>query len=121
MSETVPVQPVAFVLQMITLHQDVNPDDFERRMLEEVFPALNTSSDDEASDQHFLLQHNDPAEYLWMTRLEYTIHQTPLPQWLSNRVARIQEETEEGLKAFGTRTAPQIYYDVSGWRWRLGK
>ena len=60
-------------------------------------------------------------DYVWMSRLEYTMHHHPLPNWLTQRVERQVQEAEEKLAPFGTITASTTYYDVTGWRARLGK
>jgi hypothetical protein len=121
MSEKDVHRPVAFVQQMITLREDVSADDFEKFVLEEVFPSIDTSGDGEGPDQHVLLAGSVSNEYVWLSRLEYMIHQTPLPQWLFNRVERLRQETPEKLEIFATRMPPQVHYDVTGWRRRLGK
>ncbi len=121
MVEQNPAKPVAFVLRRIILHDRANSDDFEQFMLAELFPAVNTSSNGEQPDQHFLLQGGADNEYVWLSRLEYWIHQTPLPQWLFNRVERTDDEVQERLQAFGTSTPAEVYYDVTAWRQRLGK
>jgi hypothetical protein len=121
MSETSAAAPVAVVLQRIVAHEGVSGDDLERFLLGEVFPSLDTSGDGEAPDQQFLFSDGTPGEYLWMSRLEYSIHQTPLPTWLSERVRSMQEGVQEKLKALATRTSSETYYDVIPWRRILGK
>ena len=121
MSETSADTPVAVVLQRSVAHEGVSDDDLEQFLLQEVFPSLDTSGDGEGSDQHFLLSAGARGEYLWMSRLEYAIHQTPLPVWLSERVRSMQEGVQEKLEAFATRTSSELYYDVIPWRRILGR
>ncbi|MCZ7575366.1 MAG: hypothetical protein M5U01_42995 [Ardenticatenaceae bacterium] len=121
MSENRSATPVAFALQRITLHEGVNPDDFEKFMLAELFPIIATHGENEGPDQHFLLSGGSNNEYTWMSRLEYWIHQTPLPTWLLNRVERMGDEARGKLDRFGILASPEIFYDVTGWRARLGK
>jgi hypothetical protein len=121
MSETSADTPVAFVLQRIVAHEGVSGDDLERFLLQEVFPSLDTSGEGEGPDQHFLLNDGARGEYLWMSRLEYSIHQTPLPNWLSARVNSMEEGVQEKLESLATRTSSELYYDVIPWRRMLGK
>jgi hypothetical protein len=118
---TVKGAPVAFALHRITLHEGADEDEFERFMLEELFPAVNTNPDGEP-DQHFLLKSDTfGPEYLWMSRMEYWIHHTPLPNWLLNRVEEMPSSMRDKLERFGTRTSSDVFYDVTGWRRALGK
>ena len=115
-----PVQPVAYTLHRIKLREGVSDDDFERFMLEQVFPAVDTSEQDEQPDQHFLLgSEMFGDDYVWMSRLEYWIHHHPLPNWLGQRVERQAKESGEKLEPFGRITSSTTYYDVTGWRARL--
>jgi hypothetical protein len=117
-----PVKPVAYALHTIKLHDGVSDDDFEKYMLEEVFPATDTSGEDEAPDQHFLLgSEMFGDDYAWMSRLEYWIHHHPLPNWLGQRVERQAQEVGEKIESYGAITSSTTYYDVTGWRARLGK
>ena len=107
---------VAFVLDQITLHEGKTDGEFETFMLEEIFPAIDTSSDEQQTilaHRQFLLKGQGPNEYLWVSQLEYFFHQTPFPGWLSNRVERIHQETPAKLAEFGTRTSSAVYYDVA--------
>ena len=113
-------RPTAVVLQRISLNDSVDDDAFERVMLEEVFPSANTAGDGEEPDTHVLLGGAD-REYVWLSQLRYEIHQTPLPQWLLNRVEALGAHARERLAAFGPRAAPEVHYDVRAWRRRLGK
>jgi len=110
--------PVATVLRTITLHEGVAEDDFEQFMLKELFPTVQTGPEDEP-DQHFLLRGGDP--YVWMSRLTYGIHQTPLPVWLTDRVHDMYESVREKVERFGTQTSSEVFYDVAQWRLRLGR
>lgn len=115
-----PVPPIAYVLHHIKLHDGVNHDDFERFMLEELFPSVDTSPNGKP-DQHFLLSGGQRDEYVWMSQLAYSIHHTPLPTWLSARAEGMVNDVRERLQAFGTHTSSTLYYDVTGWRTVLGK
>jgi hypothetical protein len=117
-----PVKPVAYAYHTIKLHDGVDSDDFEKHMLDEVFPALDTSEEGEAADQHFLLGSDTLGnDYVWMSRLEYWVHQTPLPNWLLQRVERQAKEGGVRLEPFATIAGSTVHYDVTGWRARLGK
>jgi hypothetical protein len=111
---------VAFVLQNLNVKDGADKDDFEKFMLEKLFPSVDTSGDGEEPDQHFLLG-GSSNEYLWMSRLEYSVHQTPFPTWLTDRVRRIQESAQEKLEPFATRTSSETYFDVARWRRFLGR
>ena len=117
------VTPIATALHTIKLHEGIEGDDFEQFLLEEVFPAMNTNEDQEGEpDRHFLLgREMFGDDYVWMSRLEYWIHHHPLPNWLTQRVERQVKEAEGKLAAWGTITGSTTYYDVTGWRARLGK
>jgi hypothetical protein len=111
-------QPVAIVLRTITLHEAAVEDDFERFMLKELFPTVQTGPAD-MPDQHFLLRGGD--SYVWMSRLTYAVHQTPFPVWLGDRVNEMYETVREKVERFGTQTSLEICYDVARWRQHLGK
>jgi hypothetical protein len=120
-AERGPVTPVAFALHTIKLHDGVNEDEFEKFMLEELFQSVDTNPNGE-SDQHTLLNGGSQDEYVWMSRLEYEIHHTPLPTWLLNRVeSMVNDDVRKELEPYGTDIASTVYYDVAGWRQRLGK
>jgi hypothetical protein len=121
MSERDTNQPVAVVLHRFTVREGADPDAFERCVLEEVFPTVNTAGEGGAPDQHLLLNGGDRNAFVWMSRLEYEIHQTPLPGWLSNRVAAMRQDAAGRLATFGSIASTEVYYDVAGWRRRLGK
>jgi hypothetical protein len=71
------VSPVALSSRKIRLHEGVRHDRFERFVLEELFPSVDTSGDGSAPDQHYHYQKDWPSDvYVWMTRLEYSVHQT---------------------------------------------
>lgn len=112
--------PVAFALHTIKLHDGVNEDEFEKFMLEELFQTVDTNPDGE-SDQHFLLNGGGSDEYVWMSRLAYEVHHTPLPTWLFNRVESMVNDVRKELEPYGTHVASTVYYDVAGWRQKLGK
>jgi hypothetical protein len=111
---------VAFVLQNLTVKDGADKDDFEKFMLEKLFPSVDTSGDGEEPDQHFLLG-GSSNEYLWMSRLEYSVHQTPFPTWLMDRVRAIQESAQGKLEPFATRTSSETYFDVARWRRFFGR
>jgi hypothetical protein len=111
--------PVAIVLRTIKLRDGVAEDTFEKFMLEELFPNVQTGSENEP-DQHLLLRGGSRDEYVWMSRLTYAIHQTPLPVWLLDRVKEMYDGVREKVERFGTQTLSEVYYDVAAWRRRLG-
>jgi hypothetical protein len=120
MPETNSDTPVAFVLQRILRRDDVNDDSFERRMVSDVFPSVNTNDEGAPPDRHLLLRNGAPNEYVWMSYLEYAVHQTPVPLWLSDRVQKMEKDVPEKLETLGTRTSFEFYYDVGAWRRRIG-
>ena len=116
---------LAFVLHSIKLHQTANGFDFENFMLKEIFPAVDTRDqgfgDMESNpDQHFLLGGRSFDEYVWMIRLEYFIHATPLPTWLGRRANESYAGVKDKIKQFGTLTSTELLYDVKEWHQRLG-
>ena len=113
------IPPIAYVLQTIKLHDGVNGDEFEKFMLEDLFPTFDTNPDGEP-DQHFLLNGGSHNEYVWLSRLAYELHHAPLPNWLLHRVESMVDDVKGKLEPYGTRTASTTYYDVAGWRSRLG-
>ena len=117
------VKPVAFSLYTIKLREGQDADDFEKFMLEEVFPTVNANVDGDliSVNQHVLLNAGSPDEYVWMTRLEYFIHHTPLPGWLLNGVESMHDSVREKLEPFGTNTSSTILYDVADSGRRIGK
>jgi hypothetical protein len=115
-------QPVAYALREIRLHDGVSRDKFETFMLETLFPTLDTSQDAGGlgggfgPDHHVLLQGEWPsAVYVWMSRVEYSVHHTPFPTWLSARFERMYEAAREPLAPFGTYTSEELrmFYDVA--------
>jgi len=54
--------PVALSFRKIALRQGVNKQAFEKSMLEELFPTVDTSGNGFAPDQHFLLQEDWPSD-----------------------------------------------------------
>jgi hypothetical protein len=118
---------LAFVSHTIKLHDTADGFDFERFMLKEVFPAVDTRDagfgNDESHvtpDQHFLLGGRSFNEYVWMIRLEYFIHHTPLPTWLGRRASVSYARVKDRIEQFGTRTATELLFDVKEWHQRLG-
>ena len=114
---------LAFALHTIRLHETANGRDFERFMIKEIFPAVNTKDPgfgDTEPDQHYLLDGGNDDEYVWMIRLEYFIHQTPTPTWLSNRVRESYAGVEDRIEPFGTLVSTRLLYDVERWLRRLG-
>jgi hypothetical protein len=122
MSDQQEANPVALSFRKIALHEGVSHRDFEKFMLEELFPTIDTSDDGFAPDQHFLLQEDWPSDvYVWMSRLEYSVHQTPFPGWLSNRLFDIYENAQGKLEPFGSYTADTLdtAFDVASMRGRF--
>ncbi len=109
-------KPAAYSFREIRLHEDVNNDAFEKFMVEELFPTVDTSDNGFGPDQHLLLQGDWPGDvYVWMSRLEYFVHQTPFPAWLSSRLGSMYEDAREKLEPFGAYTSEglEISYDVA--------
>ena len=116
MSDQQEVSPVALSSRKIRLHEGVRHDRFERFVLEELFPSVDTSGDGSAPDQHYLYQKDWPSDvYVWMTRLEYSVHQTPFPAWLSDRLFEMYEDARTELEPFGAYTANtlDLAFDVA--------
>ena len=94
-------------------------------MLNEIFPTVDTrgsgfSDMNVNPDQHFLLGGRAFDEYVWMIRLEYFIHHTPLPTWLGRRASESYASVKKKIEPFGTRTSTELLYDVKEWHQRLG-
>jgi hypothetical protein len=116
MSDHQEAKPVALSFRKIALHEGVKHIDFEKFMLEELFPTVDTSDKEGAPDQHFLLQEDWPSDvYVWMSRLEYSVHQTPFPQWLTGRLSDMYENAQGKLEPFGsyTENTLDIAFDVA--------
>jgi hypothetical protein len=116
MSEQQDANPVSLSFRKIALHEGVSHRDFERFMLEELFPTIDTSDSRSAPDQHFLLQEDWPSDvYVWMSRLEYSVHQTPFPAWLSSRLSDMYENAQGELEPFGryTKDTLDTSFDVA--------
>lgn len=114
---------LAFGLHTIKLNEPAKGRDFERFMIREVFPAVNTQdpqAEDMGPDQHFLLASGGGGEYVWMIRLEYFMHHTPLPNWLLNRVDESYSSVKDKIEPFGTLVSTQLFYDVEAWLQRVG-
>lgn len=79
--------PVAYGLREIRLNDGASRDAFERFVLESFFPTVDTSQGTVfGPDQHTLLQQDWPsAAYVWVSRVEYSVHHTPFPGWLFER------------------------------------
>lgn len=106
MTDQQETNPVALSFRKIALREGVNKQAFEKFMLEELFPTVDTSGNGFAPDQHFLLQEDWPSDvYVWMSRLEYSVHQTPFPAWLSGRLFDMYEGARAKLEPFGSYTA----------------
>jgi len=109
MSDQREVNPVALSFRKIALREGVSHSDFEKFMLEDLFPTIDTSDDGFAPDQHFLLQEDWPSDvYVWMSRLEYAVHQTPFPAWLSGRLFDMYEGALAKVEPFGSYTADTL-------------
>jgi hypothetical protein len=123
MSDQQDTNPIALSFRKVALHEGVRHEDFEKFMLEELFPtidtsanAIDTSANGFAPDQHFLLQEDWPSDvYVWMSRLEYSVHQTPFPQWLTGRLSDMYENAQGKLEPFGsyTENTLDIAFDVA--------
>ena len=114
---------LAFALHEIKLHETSDVRDFERLMLTEVFPTVNTQEpdvQDMGPDQHFLLDGGSDGQYVWMIRIEYFMHHTPSPTWLHNRVEKSVSAVKDKIEPFGTLVSTRLLYDVERWRRRLG-
>jgi hypothetical protein len=117
---------LALVFHTIRLQDGANAQDFEELMLDEIFPVANSQESSFAGegaspDTHRLLASNQfDKEYTWMIQMEYFIHHTPLPNWLSQRAAEIYESMAGKIEEFGEKTGTKIMYDVREWRQRLG-
>lgn len=117
---------LAFVFHTIKLNEGVDEQTFEKFMLDEIFPAVNTQGSGLAGveagpDHHRLLAgQSREGDYVWMIHLEYAIHHTPFPNWLVRRASDSYERVADKIKAFGERTSTNILYDVQEWHQRLG-
>ena len=116
-------QPAAYVEREIRLRDGVSRDTFEKFMLETLFPTVDTSRDGDVlggeglrPDEHRLLQAEWPsAVYMWVSRIEYSVHQTPFPAWLFSRLEQMYEQAREPLAPFGAYTSEElrVSYDVA--------
>jgi len=91
-------------------------------MLEELFPTLDTSEEGLGPDQHFLLQEDWPSDvYVWMSRVEYGVHQTPFPNWLSMRLRNMYEGAQPKLEPFSSYMADTLdtAFDVASMHGRF--
>lgn len=116
------VNAVAMVSMIIVLDEEASADEFERFMLLELFPTVDTGGEGEEPDQHVLLMDRQSSrEYTWSARLNYSIHQTPTPDWLLNRVRDMHAAASDRVSPFGTGTSGALLFDVAGWRRQLGE
>ena len=117
---------LAFIFHAIKLNEGVDERKFEKFMLDEIFPTVNTQGSGfagaEAGPDHHRLLAGQPWEgdYIWMIHLEYAIHHTPFPNWLARRASASYERVAGKIKAFGERSTTNILYDVQEWHQRLG-
>lgn len=117
---------LAFVFHTIKLNEGVDEQKFEKFMLDEIFPAVNTQRSGVAGveagpDHHRLLAGQLwEGDYIWMIHLEYFIHHTPLPNWLARRASESYASVADKIEAFGEKTTTYILYDVKEWHQRLG-
>ena len=122
MSDQQGTNPIALSFRKVALHEGVRHEDFEKFMLEELFPTIDTSEDGFAPDQHFLLQEDWPSDvYVWMSRVEYPVHHTPFPLWLSTRLSDMYEDAREKLEPFGAYTSDTlaVSFDVASMHGRF--
>lgn len=108
----------AIVLQRIVPKDGVNAGDLENLILHDVFASVDTSGGEGTPDEHTLL--DDGAEYIWMSRLEYFMHATPTPAWLTDRVDDLHKQAHAKLDAMATLPEEPFHYDVGAWRHHLG-
>lgn len=117
---------LAFVFHTITLNEGIERQEFEKFMLDEIFPTVNTQELSVAGveagpDHHRLLAGQlREGDYTWMIHLEYAIHHTPLPNWLIRRASKSYASVADKIEAFGQKTITNILYDVKEWHQRLG-
>ncbi len=107
------------------LHQTANGFDFEKFVLKEIFPAVDTWDQgfggvEMNPDQHFLLVGRSFDEYVCMIRLDHFIHATPLPTWLGRRANESYADVKDRIEPFGMLTSTELLYDVKEWHQRLG-
>jgi hypothetical protein len=116
MSDQQEANAVALSFRKIALHEGGSHRDFEIFMLEELFPSIDASDNGFPPDQHFLLQEDWPSDvYVWMSRLEYSVHQTPFPVQLTDRLSDMYENAQGKLEPFGSYTVDtlNISFDVA--------
>lgn len=117
---------LAFVFHTIKLNEGVDEQTFEKFMLDEIFPAVNTQEPSSVGaeagpDHHRLLAGQSwEGDYVWMIHLEYVIHHTPLPNWLVRRASESYERVADKINAFGKKITTNILYDINEWHQRLG-
>jgi hypothetical protein len=104
----------AIVLQRLSPRAGADARDLENFIVREVFASVDTSGGDGSPDTHMLL--DAKPDYIWMSRLEYAIHATPLPTWLLDRVAQLEEQAQTRVGANATISTVGFHYDVAAWR-----
>jgi len=127
MSDRQEANPVALSFRKIALHEGVSHSDFEKFMLEELFPTIDTSENGFAPDQHSLMRFQEDwssgvRTYVWMSRLEYFVHQTPFPNWLFMRLSDMYEDAQAKLEPFGSYPADtfDIAFDIASMPFSFG-
>ena len=104
----------AVLVQRVVPKDDTNTHDLKKFLLDDLFPALDTSSEGLKPDEQMLL--SDERELLWTTRFEYPIHATPFPTWLLDRVTQVKDQAQAKVSAIATISSADLYYDVAAWR-----
>jgi len=102
----------------ITLHNPDKKEEFEKFLVEQLLPSINTNTTGQPPDKHALL--DGTGGYACLSFLTYAVHQTPLPVWLSEQVEELTKALRGGLSAFGEVAPPEFYYNVAAWRQKLG-
>jgi|1185.fasta_scaffold1057755_1 hypothetical protein len=108
----------AYVLHALTLRDAGRDEEFQKFMLAQLLPSINTSPEDDP-DQHTLLG-GDTGNYVCLSRLSYGVHQTPFPTWLVDQVEELTRKLQAGLKDFANVSKSAFYYDVAAWRHHFG-
>jgi hypothetical protein len=110
--------PIAFVLHDLTLRDTAERDEFEKVATKEILPSFNTNPDSSgAPDLHLLISRSQLGrDYVCLSRLSYSIHHTPLPNWLLNRAEEVGKILQKKLEGVAEVTNRQVFYDVAGWR-----
>jgi hypothetical protein len=112
---------IAVATMTIRLREEADADAFEKRLLTDVFPAVDTSGEGEDRDQHELFSDGETSrDYTWSSRINYDIEHTPTPTWLSQRVQKLVDEATRRVSDAGTVESSGYLFDVATWRARLG-